>query len=576
MKAARFSSFLLLAHFAWFLSHLPAFLSLNDLSFNPLMTGLACWYFLALHYFFWVLLALGFKNQGPKIFFSSLLSFYLILDFRLYLFQGVHLYEPIVLNSLFHPMANREFQISFATFIGIILIFIFLMFLHFVASKIQWIQLQLSYKKIFILSFLSILGIIATNLYYYIDPRIDAILLFKQFHLPIVVAPPENSKRPIRELIEIGEKENLKQSPNILLLAAESFRADYFTSTLFPKTKEWLKNFEKQCFVSPQHFSGGHTTDYGIFSLLYGVPATYYYRYQGEKKGPLTLKALAEKNYYLWGRSSSHLTGWNNARFIFSSFDDYQEILGDSIEEDDKKVLLEAKKFLETPSSLSTESIQSKFMFLFFNASHYPYHYPEEFEQHSTSLKKGFNPAKVALAPYLYRKHLNNRYKNALFYLDSLWSSLLKEIDLEKTVLLITGDHGESFWELGAASGHAKSNFVKSATQTPLWICGPQETIHFFKQNFSEIKTTHEDVLPALITSLSGQSSYPLSPQFMIAGHNYPEEGSKMAVVSRTDPAYEPLAFLVSHQKHIPYFPLQSLGKSSFSPLFFLDELAFK
>ncbi|MDP2514042.1 sulfatase-like hydrolase/transferase [Photobacterium damselae subsp. piscicida] len=39
----------------------------------------------------------------------------------------------------------------------------------------------------------------------------------------------------------------------------------------------------------------------------------------------------------------------------------------------------------------------------------------------------------------------HNRYKNALFYIDGLIAKVLKHIDLQNTIIVITSDHGQEF-----------------------------------------------------------------------------------------------------------------------------------
>ena len=89
------------------------------------------------------------------------------------------------------------------------------------------------------------------------------------------------------------------------------------------------------------------------------------------------------------------------------------------------------------------------FAFLFFDAPHGPYIYPDEFDRYKPSNRSPnyvTTGKKEALPLY-------NSYRNAVCFDDHLVGKVLGEVKkrglLEDTVILITGDHGEEFYESG-------------------------------------------------------------------------------------------------------------------------------
>ena len=97
-----------------------------------------------------------------------------------------------------------------------------------------------------------------------------------------------------------------------------------------------------------------------------------------------------------------------------------------------------------------------------------------------------------------------NRYVNALHLADKLIQKLLKFLEqtgrLENTVVVITGDHGESF---GAEPFHGTQT-TDDVLQTPLIIYNPH-----LKPYEIPIPTSHVDILPSVLDALE----IPYNPQ---------------------------------------------------------------
>jgi uncharacterized protein len=135
------------------------------------------------------------------------------------------------------------------------------------------------------------------------------------------------------------------------------------------------------------------------------------------------------------------------------------------------------------------------YAFLFFDAPHAPYSYPKRFERFKPSYKSpNFITASKQDAVPLF-----NSYRNAVFFDDFLMGKVLDAVRkhglLKDTIILITGDHGEEFFEAGNW-GHT-SDFSKYQTQVSfiLYIPGhPHQEITY--------PTSHLDVAPTLLKML--------------------------------------------------------------------------
>jgi membrane-anchored protein YejM (alkaline phosphatase superfamily) len=159
------------------------------------------------------------------------------------------------------------------------------------------------------------------------------------------------------------------------------------------------------------------------------------------------------------------------------------------------------------------------FAFMFFESTHYRYYFPDD---------------SVVRRPYARDLDLDDlarpenaelsraRYLNAAHHLDAqigrILAYLRRDGRLDDTIVLITGDHGEEFYEKGR-KGH-NSEFHEEQIHVPLvlWIPGDgaHEVLHL---------TSHVDIAPTLLPLLGVQSpasDYSLGQDLRTgAGHDF-------------------------------------------------------
>lgn len=103
-----------------------------------------------------------------------------------------------------------------------------------------------------------------------------------------------------------------------------------------------------------------------------------------------------------------------------------------------------------------------------------------------------------------------NRYKTSVRYVDSVAKQVLDKLktsgDLDNTLVIITGDHGQeindnrlNFW------GH-NSNFSDAQVNVPFAIFGPGITKDAMKWQANSL-THHQDVVPTLMKNYLGISN---------------------------------------------------------------------
>lgn len=281
---------------------------------------------------------------------------------------------------------------------------------------------------------------------------------------------------------------------NFLIIITDSLRADMLTPDIMPET--WA--LAGKAAVFKNHYSGGNCTRFGIFSIFYGLDGNYWFSMLGERRGPVFIDTLKAQGYdlRLFAASKLSFPEFNKTCFVkVPRGGIYDEPSGDHAGRD-RDI---ADKFI---GYLKTRDPKKPyFSFIFYDASHGSYDYPSGFEK--------FKPAE-AVSPLILNKDnykpLFNRYKNSVRYDDYLTGQVLKAVrdtgGLKDTVVVLSGDHGEPFFESGYY-GH-NQGYCPSEVRVPLVLYAPGRG-HSLQQKI----TSHRDVAPTLLR-LAGVANPPL------------------------------------------------------------------
>ena len=136
------------------------------------------------------------------------------------------------------------------------------------------------------------------------------------------------------------------------------------------------------------------------------------------------------------------------------------------------------------------------FQFVFLASPHYNYFYPEQYEVDTPV----FDPESIQTIGITrlrgQRELLVNRYRNSIRYVDALVGEILEiyrdELARDELVVVVTGDHGEEFWEHGLF-GHIAPLFYNERMQVPciMYLPGVEpRTLPL---------SSHMDILPTII-----------------------------------------------------------------------------
>ena len=258
-------------------------------------------------------------------------------------------------------------------------------------------------------------------------------------------------------------------TPNVLVLVLDSLRGDMLTQETMPRT--WA--FSQNARVYEDHWSGGNCTRHGIFTLMYGLPGNYWEPTLRAQRSPVLLDVLMEQGYeprVLCSASQSfpefRSTAWAS---IPDAVED--EFEGEVWEKD----LQVAARFGDWLDSRQDPS-RPFFAFSLLDGAHANYSFPEgatHFEPSSERVE--YIRLSYGLDEASDREAIFNRYRNAVRQTDLAVGKMLHQLSqrglLDNTIVVITGDHGEEFFDNGFWGHH--SNFTPAQVHVPFVLYGP-------------------------------------------------------------------------------------------------------
>ncbi|MFC1654978.1 sulfatase-like hydrolase/transferase [Myxococcota bacterium] len=276
--------------------------------------------------------------------------------------------------------------------------------------------------------------------------------------------------------------------PNIVIAVVEGGRFDMLQPSVMPHLDRWSRSHHR----FERHHSAGNSSRFGVFGLFYGIYGSYWHSFNAERRPPVLIGLLKEMGYEFFIASCTNL---NFPEFKQTVFKEVVSDIRDSFPAKLKRVERDRSMTDDFLEFLGNRSEQQPFLaFLFYDASHQPYLYPEEHKifQNDLDLRQinylGMSD-RVAVAGMF------NRYRNSLHYIDSQlnrWLLALESMDtLDDTLVFITGDHGEEFRELGYLGHNAAFHRYQSQVFMTAHLPGHTSRIVHHQ-------TSHLDVVPTI------------------------------------------------------------------------------
>jgi membrane-anchored protein YejM (alkaline phosphatase superfamily) len=278
--------------------------------------------------------------------------------------------------------------------------------------------------------------------------------------------------------------EPLEPLLNVLFIVIDAMRAD----SLAPDTAPHMAAFAQDARRFDAHYSGGNSSRAGMFSIFYGIPATYWDAFADDHRPPVLMDLFRQYGYELELFSSWPMHSWvvNLDRTAFARVPNLRQ---------------ETKSPYPGPSGRDRTMTDEWFQWLdrrnpsrpFFGFLFYDAVAANQLIPDYPSVSVPAGAPKIAC--------IHARYLDNVRYVDALVGRVLDDLKrrqlLDHTVVIITSDHGTEFNENGLGfTGHGTS-FSDYQVRTPFllrWPGKPPERI--------TRRTSHNDLAPTLLTEL--------------------------------------------------------------------------
>ena len=278
---------------------------------------------------------------------------------------------------------------------------------------------------------------------------------------------------------------------NVLLVVVDAMRADSLAPALAPH----MAGFAKKAMRFDGHASGGNSSRAGMFSIFYGLPASYWDAFADDHRPPVIMDLFRTYGYQLGLFASSPVHSWvvGLDRTALARVPNLRQETtsphpGSSGR--DRTLTDEWLQWLD-----GRDPSRPFFGFLYYDAV--------AANQPIPDLP---TPPLPADAPEQARRYA--RYLTNVRYVDALVGRVLDDLErrklLESTVVILTSDHGTEFNENGQGfTGHGTS-FSAYQVRTPFVLRWPGRPPARISR-----RTSHNDLAPTLLTEVFGCTNPP-------------------------------------------------------------------
>ncbi len=293
--------------------------------------------------------------------------------------------------------------------------------------------------------------------------------------------------QPLDDQFQIATSER----KHVVLLILESFRRDLIS----PETMPFCEKLSHESLFFERHYSNSNMSHYGLFSLLYGRLPFVYDDLLDRRIKPQATELFRDSGYQNTFITSGDCSHWLRMG-EFLNRDTFDELLicqQKSWVERDRQALARVQELLK-----ADPQTHPQFIVCFLVATHFPYEYPPEFRRFEPVAK-----AKDVLAaqdPSVAGNStaMKNRQRNSANFLDSEIQQLVTSLNRSQAMLVLTGDHAESFKDDGCYFHGSRLSDAQTMVPALFWGEGIQP------QRIQKM-TSHVDVLPTLSALMTGR-----------------------------------------------------------------------
>ena len=222
------------------------------------------------------------------------------------------------------------------------------------------------------------------------------------------------------------------QTPNVVLVVVSSLRADMLNPTNMPYTTQ----LARQSLWASRYYSSGQSHSDGMFGLMYGIPATYNNLAEYSQSQPYLTQWFQQQGYELalFSSQAPASTEQNNLYRGFNTLYIPTQRVNAALA--DTAALHQWQQYYTEHADTPTFSLIN-----LTGVARYatPPGFSNQFQPDLEGVLLLDDPLELEGDTLL------NRYKNAVLHADQLINYVVSQIDLSKTLLVITSDHGRYF-----------------------------------------------------------------------------------------------------------------------------------
>jgi membrane-anchored protein YejM (alkaline phosphatase superfamily) len=244
------------------------------------------------------------------------------------------------------------------------------------------------------------------------------------------------------------------------------------------------------------HLSGGNVSRPGMFSLFYSLPATYWHVFADAAQPPVLMDLLRQHDYQFGIFASSPVYSRVVAldRTALARVPDLRLETISPYPGSSGRDLTLTEEWLEWLAR--RDPARPFFGFLFYNAVV------------ANEPPPGYRAPLALPVGDTVQGRLHARYLTAMHYVDSLIGRVLDDLErrqlIERTLIVVTSDHGMEFGEPGLGFDGHGSGFTRFQLQTPFLLHWPGRP-----GGRVERRTSHFDAAPTLVGGLFGCTNPP-------------------------------------------------------------------
>ena len=318
-----------------------------------------------------------------------------------------------------------------------------------------------------------------------------------RYMIPTTLAMPQTEEEMWKSIK--NDRTVLAQKPNIYLFVIESLREDFINAETAPSLSRFRQeaaHFE----LALSNANGSHPSWFSIFHSQFAY-AWHHLQDKGWKMGSPPLQLLKKWGYKVRLYTSAELHHYDMENLLFGKerriLDAYHPFHHSTIATAAKTDAQTIDQW-EQDVADNPELKEGQVVIFFLDSTHFTYSWPEHWE-----LK--FAPISTNLDFFTFYhsdlkiEKIKNRYRNAIFYVDSLFGRFFKGLpDPENAIVVVTGDHGEEFFEHGHLF-HG-SHLTHEQTHIPIYMKFGKRQEKNLPSLVSQI-----DIFPSILHHLSNK-----------------------------------------------------------------------